>query len=139
MRYLLDTCVVSEYAKRRPNPGLVEWLRHQNEAGLYVSVLTLGEVIAGVERIADPERRAVLRDWVRDGLAERFAGRLVPIDAVVARAWGELCASAASTGAVLPAVDSLIAASALCHGMAVATRNEADFARTGVPVVNPWT
>lgn len=97
MRYLLDTCTTSEFARPRPNEGLVEWLRRQDEAGQSISVLAMGEVVAGIERVTDPNRRATLRNWLERDLAERFAGRIVPIDAAVARVWGALFASAAAS------------------------------------------
>jgi predicted nucleic acid-binding protein len=101
---------------------------------LYLSVLTLGELRKGVERLADGRRRLRLENWLDSDLKLRFAGRWLPVDEEVAERWGLVTAR----GAVLPTTDGLIAATALVHGMTVVTRNAVDMAAAGALVLNPW-
>lgn len=138
MRYLLDTNVISEPLKRSPDVHVVDWLNAQSPLDLHLSVLTLGELTMGFELVPDGRRRNELRAWVARDLAQRFVGRLLPIDDDVAREWGRLSADGRRTGHELPAVDGLLLATARVHDLALATRNERDCADRGVPVVNPW-
>jgi len=135
VKALLDTCVVSELAKPRPDPGVAAWVTAEDEADLYLSVLTLGEIRKGVERLPDAPRKDVLRAWLETDLPARFRGRVLAVDAAVADTWGQMLARSTQT---LPAVDSLIAATARAHGLVVVTRNATDFSRCGVEVVDPW-
>ena len=135
MKALLDTCVVSELARPRRDPGVAAWVAATDEADLFLSVLTLGELRKGIERLPDSTRKDALRTWLENDLPARFRGRVLSVDAAVADAWGRLQARAPQT---LPAIDSLIAATARAHGLAVVTRNTADFSRCGVEVVDPW-
>ncbi len=138
MRYVLDTCAISELIRPKPFPGVAEWVRNQQEEHLYLSVLTLGELRKGVERLTDGRRRRVLENWLDSDLKLRFAGRWLAVDEEVAERWGLVTAQAAARGAVLPTIDGLIAATALVHGMTVVTRNTADLAAAGALVLNPW-
>ncbi|WP_251151425.1 type II toxin-antitoxin system VapC family toxin [Cellulosimicrobium sp. Marseille-Q4280] len=135
MRYLLDTDVVSELVRSRPHAHVVSWLRGLRTDQLHLSVLTIGEIRAGIERLAprDPRRANALDAWVR-GLEDGYADRLLPVTLDVAARWSTLHATR-----TLPAVDSLLAATALVHGLTVATRNARDFRDAGVPVVDPFT
>lgn len=132
--YLLDTNILSETRRPRPDAGVVKFLGQANRDSLYISVLSLGELRKGVEakRRADPLMAAELGRWV-DGIETTFAAQVLPVTIPVARLWGEL-----SAGRSLPVIDMLIAATALVHGLTVVTRNTADFAATAVPVLNPW-
>ncbi len=134
MSWLLDTNVISELARPVPNPGVAQWLTAY-EGELFLSVLTLGEVQKGISNLADSKRRRRLASWLDREIRPWFAGRLLPVDERVAVCWGRLQAQA---GHPLPAVDSLIAATALEHGLTLATRNTVDMARTGVSLFNPW-
>ena len=136
--YLLDTPVLSELVKPAPHPAVVSWIDSANEATLYVSVLTLGELRKGVSRLPPSERREALEQWLMHDVASRFRGRLLPVDAATALEWGALQGTALRAGAPLPAVDALIAASARVHALTVVTRNVRDLERCGVPIVNPW-
>lgn len=135
MSYLLDTNVLSELRRKKPNAGVVAWFSERPASTLYLSVLTLGEIRKGVEAVADSKRRAALSDWIDVELPAFFTGRILAIDARVADRWGRLMASAKRP---IPAVDSLLAATALHHGLTMVTRNEKDFADLGVQVINPW-
>jgi predicted nucleic acid-binding protein len=134
--YLVDTNVLSELRRPRPNAAVVAWFADRPVATLYLSVLTLGEIRKGVDAVAGATRRQRLVDWLQLELPAFFAGRLLPIDAAVADRWGRLQAAA---GHPLPAVDSLLAATALTHDLVLVTRNVRDFAGLPVQVFNPWT
>jgi predicted nucleic acid-binding protein len=134
---LLDTCVVSELAKPRPAAPVLRWLEATPEVHLHVSVLTLGEIENGCARLAAGARRRRLEEWLAT-LSSTFSDRVVGIDAETARLWGRVSAEATQKGRGVGVVDGLIAATALRHGLSVATRNVDDFAPTGVPLVNPF-
>jgi predicted nucleic acid-binding protein len=134
---LLDTCVISEVLKTRPDPRALRWLGEADDRSLYLSVVTLGEIAQGAALLEPGPRQAAILDWL-DGLHQQFAERILPVDARVARRWGRLAAGARRKGRVLSVPDGLIAATALEHDMALVTRNESDFVGTGVPVINPW-
>jgi hypothetical protein len=135
LSYLLDTNVVSELARARPEPALIEWISTVADDSLFLSVLTIGELREGVEALPSGRKRESLRLWLETDLARWFGDRLLPVDAAVADRWGRLVAAAKSTPA---AIDSLLAATALQHDLRLVTRNVADFAFLGLEVVNPW-
>ncbi len=138
MRHLLDTNVVSELIVREPNPRVVRWIDHLDPRGVYLSVVTIGELQKGVEKLPDSGRKETLREWLEGDLLVRFDGRILNLDVGAMLTWGALVGRLELTGRPLPAMDSLIAALALHHDCALATRNESDFEGTGVRVVNPW-
>ena len=135
MSYLLDTNVLSELRRKVPDAGVVEWFAHRPASTLYLSVLTLGELRKGIAGIADVVRRMTLSDWLETELPVFFAGRILAVDAQVADRWGRLVATA---GRPLPAIESLLGATAAQHGLSMVTRNSRDFAGLGLEVVNPW-
>jgi len=136
LSYLVDTNVLSELCRREPNPHVVEWFTQRPSTTLFLSVLTLGELRKGIQLIPDGERRLRLLDWLEAELPKFFAGRILAVDASVADRWGRLQADA---GRSVPAVDSLLAATALHHGLSLVTRNVRDFMYSGLEVVNPWS
>jgi hypothetical protein len=133
--FLLDTNVISETRRKRPDPRALSWLRRADPAALHISVLTLGEISKGVAKHSrhDKAQAAALRRWL-DAIRMVHAERIVPIDAEIAETWGRLAAKRP-----LPVVDGLLAATALVRGMTLVTRNIADVADTGVTVVDPWS
>jgi predicted nucleic acid-binding protein len=137
--FLLDTNVISELMKPRPNRRVAEWVNATSEELLYLSVITIGEVRKGIDLLdeADP-RRASLQSWLDRDVRLRFTGRLLAFDDAVAERWGQLEALAKKRRITLPTIDAQLAATALHHGLTFVTRNTADIARTGVPVFNPW-
>jgi predicted nucleic acid-binding protein len=135
---LLDTCVVSETVRPRPEPRVLAWLAAQRGTALFTSVLTLGELRNGLGRLPAGARRDVLAAWIGRFTAE-YGDRMLPVTARVATRWGDLVSEASRRGKSLAAVDGLIAATALENGFAVATRNTTDFEPTGVRLVDPWT
>lgn len=135
MSYLIDTNVLSELRRRDPDVNVVRWLESRPATTLYLSVLTLGELRKGIELLPEGARKRRLLDWLEVDLPGFFTGRLLPIDAQVADRWGHLVAQA---GRPLPAIDSLLAATALTHGLTLVTRNRRDFQHPGLVVIDPW-
>ena len=135
MSYLLDTNVLCETFRKRPEPKVIQWIQATTSEELYLSVLTLGEIRKGVEQLGVPARRAALLRWLEVDLPQWFGKRILPIDAKVADRWGYLMATVRRP---LPAIDGLLAATALTHNLQVITRNDADFQLPGVEVINPW-
>lgn len=133
MIYLLDTCVLSEAMLPKQNRGVMAWLSSQDMARQYVSVLTMGELYFGVERLPDGARRRKFRDWLRT-VEEDYVGRIVPFDLVAGARWGQLRAHAPNA----QIVDTQLAATALAHGFTFVTRNVKHFDFAGLSVVNPW-
>lgn len=138
MTYLLDTCVVSELVARSPNQGVVDWVDTTDDRQLFLSVITIGEIARGVERLPESQRKQVLYEWLDTELTERFAGRILALDYDVMRRWGRLVAELERAGQSQSVMDSLIAATALHSGMTLVTRNLHDFHATGVALLNPW-
>ncbi len=136
--FLLDTNCVSELVRVKPEPRVMEWMEAADEAMLYLSVLTLGEIRKGLAGLAQGKRRTRLETWLRVELQTRFSGRILAIDSPVADRWGLLAAQAKSRGTPLPIIDGLLAATALHYNLTVVTRNAGDFANAQVQVVNPW-
>lgn len=134
MSFLVDTCALSELIKPKPAPRVSDWFDAAPPETLFVSVLTLGEIRKGVERLGDGRRRDRIAAWLETALPDWFENRVLPVDGGVADEWGRLVARLPR----VPAIDGLIAATALRHRLTVVTRNEADFADTGVPLLNPW-
>jgi toxin FitB len=138
VKYLLDTCLISELVKKEPNPSVVSWLDEQDEQTLFLSVLNLGELQKGISKLPDGTKKDELQAWVSLDLVERFTGRILDVDLETALCWGRLQGEAEQTGEKLPVMDSLIAATATAHGLVVVTRNIRDMDRCGVRVCNPW-
>jgi hypothetical protein len=136
LSYLIDTNVLSELRRRDPDANVVRWVAHRPATTLYLSVLTLGELRKGVEGLPEGNRKRRLLDWLEVELPAYFTGRILPVDTAVADRWGRLLAQA---GRPLPAIDSLLAATALAHGLTLVTRNLSDFQHADLPVLDPWT
>ncbi|MBI1297239.1 PIN domain-containing protein [bacterium] len=138
MKYLLDTCVVSELMSRQPNQRVIAWVNDNDSELLYLSAITIGELQRGMARLPVSQHKRDLAEWIQQDLIVRFQHRLLAIDVDVMLTWGDLVARLEAGGRILPSMDSFIAAIALHHGHTLVTRNERDFAGTGVTVVNPW-
>lgn len=134
MRYLVDANVLSEATKPTPNKAVVEWLR-QHEANLVVDPIVLGEVRYGILRLPAGKRRANLERWFAAGVSRL---ECLPWDTDTGLRWAELLARLRKSGQAMPIKDSLIAATALVHGLVVATRNTADFRKADVQVIDPF-
>lgn len=136
MSYLIDTNALSELKKRQPHPAVAGWFAARPAAGLYLSVLTLGELRKGIEAMTTGARKTAFLDWLENDIPRYFGGRIFSVDQRIAERWGQLCGTA---GRPLPAIDSLLAATALEHRLTLVTRNLGDFALPGLRVINPWT
>jgi len=136
--FLLDTNVVSELVSPKPNDKVLRWIEQADESILFLSVLTLGEIRNGVERLRPGRRRGRLESWLLVDLPRRFQDRILPVTAAVADRWGTVSAIAAARGKPVPVVDGLLAATALHYNLALVTRNTSDVSGTGVLTRNPW-
>ena len=137
MRYLLDTCLLSELVKPEPQRSVTEWMGERQSTELFASALTLGELHRGVAKKAQSKRRSELETWLQD-LEVSFENQLLPFTLETGRIWATMSAQAEAQGRPLAVMDSLIAATALEHGLTLVTRNVSDFALTGVSLLNPW-
>ncbi len=135
MSYLIDTNVLSELRRREPNQGVIEWFEQRPATTLYLSVLTLGEIRKGIDSLVNDDRQLKLLDWLEVELPQFFSGRILPVDVEVADRWGRLNAQMARP---IPAIDSLLAATAFTHGLKLVTRNVRDFNYPELDVINPW-
>jgi predicted nucleic acid-binding protein len=138
MRYLLDTNVISELVAKQPDLRVIQWIDGLDPTSVYLSVITIGELREGIEKLPDSKRKDALRDWLKNDLLTRFSGHILELDTPVMLAWGELAGRLERVGKPLPAFDSLIAALALHHNCILATRNEDDFQATDISIINPW-
>ncbi len=137
--FLLDTNVISELLKPKPEPKVTTWIDATDEELLFLSVLTLGEIHKGVVLLPRSARRTSLEAWLSKDLRLRFSDRILNIDEEVAHRWGQISALASAKGVNVPVIDGLLAATAVQHNLALVTRNTRDVAATGVTLFNPWT
>ena len=135
MKYLIDTNALSELKKRQPHPAVVQWFADRSAEALCLSVLTLGEFCKGIEAMTPGARKTRFLYWLKNDIPTYFGGRILPVDRRIAKRWGHLCATA---GRPLPIIDSLLAATALEHGLTLVTRNLSDFDLPDLRVINPW-
>ncbi len=138
MKYLVDTNVVSELVAQRPNPRVIQWIDQIDPDQVYLSVITIGELRKGIEKLPDSRRKESLRTWLTDDLLVRFTGHILALDVEAMLAWGRLMGQLERRGRPLAAMDSLIAALALHHDCRLVARNEVDFKDTGITIINPW-
>jgi predicted nucleic acid-binding protein len=138
MKYLLDTCVISELIKPKADKNVISWIKNQDEDTLYLSVLTFGEKEKGIEKSPNEARKRKLKLWVEEDLKKRFEGRIVPVNMDVSVKWGAIQGKSELLGKSLPAIDGLIAVSGLVHNCIVVTRNVSDMEQSTVELLNPW-
>ena len=136
--FLLDTNIISELVKPRPEASVTAWIEGTDESLLYLSVLTLGEIRRGIAALSKSRRRAALEAWLNRDLRARFEGRILVIDEEVADRWGLLSAAARNNGIALQVIDGLLAATALEHNLTLVTRDTGQIPSMGVAVFNPW-
>jgi len=139
MSFLIDTCCISELIKKKPNPNVLKWFTDQDEFSMYLSVITFGELRKGIEKLPDSKKKKELNQWVKEDLNSRFKNRILSINMEEVNRWGKILATAEKKGKPLPAIDSLIAATAQVHNLSVVTRNTQDMEGSGVEIINPWT
>jgi toxin FitB len=136
--YLLDTCTISDVVAKQPHPNVLSWFTTQPLETVYLSVVTIGELTKGIQKMPTSRRRTDLETWLAQDVLVQFQQRIVDIDLNTMVLWGELTGRLEPQGRMLPTMDSLIAAVALQHSLTLVTRNEKDFAGTGVTIFNPW-
>jgi predicted nucleic acid-binding protein len=137
--FLLDTNVVSEWVKPRPDLGVMAWFDDVDSSRVFLSVVTLAELRYGIDRMPNGVRRNRLDVWLRDQLPRRFDGRILPVSALVAEAWGQVVARCQAKGRAIGIMDAFLAATAEVHTLTVVTRNTSHFEVLGGSVLNPWT
>lgn len=135
MSYLIDTNVISEIVRPKPSHKVLNWFESIPNQSIYLSVLTLGEIRKGIEKIEFKKRKEKLKLWLENELPAWFENRILPIDAQIADRWGQLQTQVKH---LVSAIDSLIAATALHHNLSIVTRNEQDFKFPLLQVINPW-
>lgn len=138
MRFLLDTCVISDVAKHGSYPALESWMESQRREDLAIGTVTLGELRYGVECLPLGQKRSRLLAWLEGPLLAQFSGRILALDRLAADAWGTLRAAGATMGRHLPVVDGQLLAIAQVNNLTFVTRNESDVAGRGVAVLNPY-
>jgi toxin FitB len=139
VNFLLDTNVVSEWTRLRPNTGVMSWLSECDEDRVFLSVVTIAELRHGIERLSAGRRRSRLDAWLGDELLPRFEGRVLSIESGVADLWGRLVARREALGKPIQAMDALIAATATAHDLTLVTRNFTDFQTSVKSILNPWS
>lgn len=135
MGYLLDTCVLSELMRKNPDKNLIKWLNETPSNSLYISALTIGEIRKGITMLNDRKKSQRLIRWLEKDLMSWFNEKIISIDIPVADRWGRLVGEAKRQ---LPAIDSLLAATALAHNLRMVTRNTKDFQHPTLEIINPW-
>ncbi len=137
MRYLLDTCVISELVKNFPNPIVLDWLDSTPSERLFLSVITIGEIRKGLIKLPDSKRKDRLTEWLNT-LLEDYRDRIYSFDLADAENWGIMQGQAEKSGMPMSSMDSLIAAIAYTHNLVLVTRNVTDFNASNIPIHNPW-
>jgi predicted nucleic acid-binding protein len=137
--FLLDTNVVSELVRPRPDPRVPAWVHATDDDLLFLSVLTLGDIRKGIASLTDTGRKVRLETWISRILIPHFEDRILLVDQAVAERWGRITGMLALQGSPLAVVDGLLAATALHHNLTLVTRNTRHLALTGVPAFDPWT
>lgn len=140
MKYLLDTCVLSESFRPRPAEKVALWMRKLESTPAYLSVLSLGEFQKGISKLkaTDEPRSARISEHLHGSIIRHYRDRILPLDLEVVLKWGEIAGGLAAKGEVIPVADGLIAATARVHGLVLVTRNEKEFQGAGIEILNPW-
>jgi hypothetical protein len=138
MGFLLDTCTISEPLTRKPAASVLRWMDGVDRNETFLSVISVAEIIQGVAHQADEQKARRFDEWLNEELLPGFDGRILEVDLRVAERWGKLRGASLRVGRPLAMVDSLLAATALAHGLRIVTRNTKDFESLGVDLLNPW-
>lgn len=138
MNYLLDTCVISEFIKAKPDAAVLRWIAEMHEQSLFLSAITVAEIQRGIAKLPKSKRKNELTAWFMDVLAH-FDGRIVSFDGKAALLWGNQLAKLEQAGRKMPAIDAFIASIAASQQMRLVTRNSADFKYFPIETVNPWS
>ncbi len=138
MNYLLDTCVISELIKKNPSQKVAKWVAKTEEINLFISVLTIGEIHKGIEKLPKSKKKEKLHKWVNYDLKERFKNRIIDFDLQIATTWGKVQAQSELLGKAMLAINGQIAATGISYDLTVVTRNTTDMEISGVTLLNPW-
>jgi toxin FitB len=138
VNYILDTNVISELVAAQPNPKVTGWLEEITPEQVFLSVLTIGELKKGIDKLPNSSRKAALDQWLREDLLVRFENHILPIDTDTVLLWGTMNAQLETAGRPIAAIDALLTATAQQHGYTFVTRNAGHFKKTGILVLNPW-
>lgn len=139
MNFLLDTNILSELFKKKPEEKVLRWISRQNDDTLYLSVISIGEIQKGISKLPHSPKREKIQRWLETDLVYRFANRILPVSQDIALLWGKIQGEKEEAGLRLPAMNSLIAATALFHGLVVITRDTDDISKSGAQVLDPWS
>lgn len=137
MSYLIDTCVISELRKKIPLQ-VADWFENKDEELFFISVVTIAELLDGIERLSASKKKRDLEDWLHGDVLSRFKDRILPIDEKVAKTWGLLSASLKNKGINVGIQDLYIAATARVNSLSIVTLNHKDFKDTDISIFNPW-
>ena len=138
MKYLLDTCVISELIKSSPNVSVIGWMNTQNEENIFLSVLTIAEIQKGISKLPESKRKKNLQNWLDNDLHQRFHNKIIDINIEIARYWGKIQAEAEQKGKKMSVIDSLIASTGIIFDCVIVTRNVSDIETSGCTIFNPW-
>lgn len=138
MAFLLDTNVVSETVKPRPEKTVLHWIGSQIPGDLFLAAQTIGELVRGARKVRERARRDRLESWIEHDLARQFEGRILPFDASTAAVWGRLMGDGDRAGRRPSAADAQIAAAAMQHDLTLVTRNVKDFQNFDIRLLDPW-
>jgi predicted nucleic acid-binding protein len=138
VQFLLDTCVLAELTRPKPEASVIKALQDLSDADSFISVVSIGEIQKGISLRGDGRRKMELAAWL-EALETQYENQILTVDRETARIWGTITAEAQKAGRTIPAADGLIASTALHRGLTVMTRNASDFEVTGVPILNPWS
>jgi predicted nucleic acid-binding protein len=138
MNYILDTNVISELVAIQPDPHIIQWVNSIPPEHIFLSMITIGELVKGIEKLPDSRRKEALARWLESDLLVRFQDHLLPLGVLTMLTWGKLVAHREAVGKPMPAIDSLLVATAAERGFTLVTRNVNDFEDVGINVLNPW-
>ncbi len=138
MNYLLDTNVVSEWVKPRPDSRVIHWLDQADEDRIFLSVISIAELTYGAERLQDGRRKQQLLRWLEQEIPDRFGNRLLPVGKNIADVCGKILARADALGRPIAGFDAFIAATSEVHGLTLVTRNNRQFSPVLKHILNPW-
>ena len=138
MKYLIDTCVISELVKSEPDKKVINWISNISEDLLFLSVFTIGEIRKGIEKLSESKKKRELQHWLKNDLRNRFSKRILNFDINVSEKWGEIQGQTESQGKTLSLIDGLIASTAIYYDMVLVTRNVKDVENSGAVILNPW-
>lgn len=138
MKYILDTCVISELIKPRPNSAVVSWINSHLEENFYLTSITIGEIQRGISKLTESKKKKNLQNWLDSELIVRFDRRILSFGLLESKVWGKIQAQAEKEGNKMPILDGLMTSIAIVHDMGIATRNISDMEISGVDLINPW-